>query len=151
MRTIFFIIAVLSHTFVYSQAGGVKIKGRVYYEYSTSTRSPQQQQVSVRSTPRAYYPADFKVILFKAGSLSRDQQYVRDNKTRICANDQSFIRKYNPQFAYTNQNGEYEFRGLVAGADYILIFCDQQTQVSVVNTGTNRNITYTVKDKKVSL
>lgn len=140
--------AVLMHLVSFAQRN-IKIAGRVYHE--SVYQSPAQQKMPGRTLVKKTYPADFKVVLFKAGSLTVDQQYAKVNKQKIRDNDPSFLERFSPQIAYTNQDGSYEFKGLIPNADYILVFCDTQMQMSVISTKSKTNVTYTVKDKKVTL
>jgi hypothetical protein len=147
MRYLFFALLGLIGVCGHAQSTNIRISGKVYYETSTS----QMQKAPTKGVIKKSYPSDFKVILFKAGSLAMDQQYAKDNKKKICSNDATFRERFSPQIVYTDRNGSYEFKDLTMNADYILIFCDTQIQISVVNTKNKRNITYTMKDKKVTL
>jgi len=115
----------------------VRLGGKIYVSYIAASRSQKK------------YITDFKVILIPKNS-STQLSAIERNKRNFCSNNRTLFQSYKARVAYTNADGYFEFRELQRQANYILIFCDHDIQLSPVSTG-NRNVTYSIGEKRIRL
>lgn len=142
-RYLVFTLLMLCSLISLTQTADVRIKGRVYLTYITTSKEIQMS--------RNNYLSDFKVMLVRINGKDTDIKSVETNKQKFCSNDQKIFSTYPANVVYTNNEGIYEFKNLQPSSYYMLIFCDKKIQVSLISTEAKKKITYEVKDKKLVL
>jgi hypothetical protein len=129
--------------FAAAQNTGTKISGKVFLNYSKTSVLGEGVKRNTK------YLSDFKVLLIQF-YFATEVAEIEAQKRKICGNDKGLFSKYKVIVAYTDKDGSYEFKGLQRQANYVLIFCDRNIQISKVQTGSKYSI-YTIRDKAVIL